>query len=135
MANYKRLFMNHMDREGIKYTDRGEFRVRVAYNGDNLKTIPVIVDFDKDGDPMVQFHCWEIANFKDKFAAGVLACNILNAKYRWVKFYIDDDKDVVCSVDAYIDEINCGSECMALVRRVVNITDEAYPIFMKALFA
>lgn len=135
MANYKQLFMNYMDREGIKYTDNGEFSVRIVYNGDNMQSIPVVVHFDKDGDNMVQFHCWEIGNFKDKFAAGVLAANEMNAKYRWVKFYIDDDKDMVCSTDAYIDYDSCGEECMSLVRRVVNITDEAYPTFMKALWS
>lgn len=133
MANYKQAFMNYMDSQGIRYTDSGEHRVRVTYNGDNLKSIPVSVSFDSDGDNMVTFHCWEIANFKSKLSDGIIACNFLNNKYRWVKFYIDDDGDAVCSTDAYLGE-DCGKECMQLVLRIVNITDEAYPVFMKALY-
>lgn len=135
MANYKRMFMNYMDREGIKYVDRDDFVVRVTYTGDNLKTIPVYVFFDEDGDPIVQFKCWEIANFKGKEGQGIFTCNEMNKEYRWVKFSLDDDADIVASIDAYISVENCGEECMALVRRVVNITDDAYPNFAKAMWS
>ena len=135
MANYKSMFMRYMDVNGIKYVDRDEFVVKVTYSGDNLKSIPVFVFFDKDGDPMVQFKCWEIANFKGKEGQGIFACNEMNKEYRWVKFFLDEDADIIASVDAYIDYASCGEECMNLVRRVVNITDEAYPTFARALWA
>ena len=134
MANFKQLFMRYMDAEGIKYVDRDEYVVKVTYSGDNLKSIPVFVFFDEDGDPIVQFKCWDIANFKDKESKGILACNEMNAHYRWVKFYLDKDADIVASIDAYIDDLTCGEECMKLVRRVVNITDEAYPTFARAMW-
>lgn len=135
MANYKELFIAHMDAKGVKYMDKGENVVRVAYSGDNLQSIPVFVFFDKDGDPMVQFKCWEIANFNGAVDAGIRACNALNAKYRWVKFYLDKDNDVICECDAYIDVGTCGSECLSLVQRVVNIADDAYPDLMRARYA
>ncbi len=134
MANYKQVFMNYMDSKGIKYTEKNERTVRVAYNGDNLRTIPVYVSFDKDGEPLAQFRCWEIANFKDKIAQALFVCNQLNAKYRWIKFYLDDDKDILCECDAYVDERTGGVICLNLVRRMVNIIDESYPTIMKALF-
>ncbi|MBR1781077.1 MAG: YbjN domain-containing protein [Oscillospiraceae bacterium] len=136
MANYKNLYMHYMDNQGIKYTDVRDNVVKVIYTGDNLKTIPVFVFFDKDGDPLVCFKCWEIANFKGNLmAAGIIACNELNKKYRWVKFYLDDDCDVVAQIDAYIDDETCGQECTNLVKRVVNIVDEGYPVFMRALYS
>ncbi len=134
MANYKDLFMYHLDREGIKYEDRNEHCVKITYSGDNLKSIPVYVFFDEDGDPMVQFKCWDIANFKNKELAGIRACNEANNTYRWVKYHIDDDGDVIASIDAYIESGTCGKECLSLVRRVVNITDDVYPIFGKAMW-
>ncbi len=134
MANYKNLFMRYMDSEGVRYEEINEHCVRVTYNGDNLKHIPVLVFFDEDGDPLVQFKCWEIGNFKGKEAAGLMACNEVNKTYRWVKYCIDDDSDVAASIDAYIDPESCGKECLSLVRRVVNITDDAYPTFAKYLW-
>ena len=135
MANYKRLFMREMDMKGIRYEDRDEFLVKVTYSGDNLQSIPVFVFFDKDGDPMVQFKCWDVANFKGKEEKGIIACNKLNNEYRWVKFSLDDDADIVVSIDAYIDEYTCGEHCIKLVNRVVNITDDAYPTFARAMWA
>ena len=134
MANYKQRFMDHMDREGVKYTDEKENVVCVSFSGKKLNTIPIYVFFDKDGEGLVQLACWNIANFKDKFAAGILACNQLNAEYRWVKYYLDDDTDVRCTLDARIDEMTCGEECLEMVLRMVNIIDESYPTFMKALW-
>jgi hypothetical protein len=136
MATYKEMYMRYMDSKGIKYSDLGDHRIRVTYNGDNLKSIPVLVAFDKDGENMVQFFCWEIAKFKDKFADGILVCNDMNTKYRWVKYYIDKDNDIVCAADTYLygDWEECGKTCHSMVMRVVNITDEAYPEFMKALY-
>ena len=134
MANYKQIFMNYMDREGIRYVETGEFTVRVTYNGDNLKSIPVVVIFDEDGEAMVQMFCWEIANFKGKREKGVEACNELNNKYRWIKFYIDKDEDVVATIDAYIDAETCGRECVSLVNRFVSIVDGAYPVVMRHLY-
>jgi len=134
MANYKQLFMRYMDQEGIKYTDTDDYVVKVVYTGDNLKSIPVFVFFDKDGDPLVQLKCWEIANFKNKEAKAMIACNQMNKEWRWIKFYLDDDADIIAGCDAYIDEATCGSECLSLVRRMVNIVDDAYPTFGKALW-
>ena len=134
-VSYKQLFLDYMNAEGIRYTDEGENRVRVSYSGDNLKSIPVYVFFDKDGDPIVRFVCWDVANFKNKDERGIKACNELNAKWRWVKFYVDKDSDIIVECDAYVDAETCGETCMRLVRRMVNITDEAYPDIAKALWS
>ena len=136
MADYKSPYLRYMDTKGIKYNDRGDNTVMVKYTGDNLKTISILVLFDKDGDNLVQFACWEIARFNDdKYAAGMITCNSMNAKFRWVKFYIDEDKDIRAEMDAYVDLGTVGEECSHLVSRMVNIIDEAYPEFMKALYA
>ena len=134
-TKYKDLFIEYMEANNIKYTDVDEFCVRVSYSGDNMRTIAVYLMFDKDGEGMVQFVCMEIAKFKNNTAPGILTCNDMNTKYRWVKFYVDGDGDLMCEADAYIDEYTCGEECMKMVRRVVNIVDDTYPTFMKALWA
>jgi hypothetical protein len=134
-TKYKRAFIDYMDDNNIKYSDIDDFCVSVTYSGDNMKSIKVYVFFDKDGDDMVQLCCMEIAGFKGNEAEGIIVCNNTNAKYRWVKFYIDDDGDLMCEIDAYLDEHSSGSECMRLVRRVVSIVDEVYPTFMRALWS
>lgn len=135
MADYKGLFTRFLDRNDIKYTEMKDNVVKVVYSGDNLKTIPIFVFFDEDGDPIVSLKCWEIANFKDeKLASGILACNELNKQFPWVCFYIDKDNDVLAQIVAYIDEETCGSVVTSLVHRMVNIIDEGYPTIMGALW-
>lgn len=135
MSKYKTEFMRCMDQQGIKYRELDERKVSVRYSGDNLKTIAIIVAFDKNDSNTVQIYSFEIASFKeDKFAAGLLACNALNARFRWVKFYLDSDRDVIAEMDAVVDYDSVGEECIELVRRMVGIIDEAYPEFMKAMW-
>ncbi len=132
--SYKDEYMRYMDDNGIKYTDRSEHVVRVSYSGDNMRSIPVNVFFDEDGDNIVQLCCYEIARFKgDRIANGLIVCNALNQKYRWVKFYLDSDNDVRAELDAYISSGTAGEECANLVRRVVSIVDKSYPTIIKAI--
>ena len=135
MANYKETYLRYMDSKGIKYTDLGENLVRVSYSCSNIKSVPVIVVFDKDGENLVQFVCTEVAAFKDdKLAPGLVVCNAMNAKYRWVKFYLDSDQDVRVEADALVSMDSVGEECAQMVSRMVNIIDAAYPEFMRALW-
>lgn len=134
MANCKQICMEYMRREKIRYEDVREHVIKITYKGENLTSIPVFVYFDEEGDPIVSVKCWNIINFANHVALGYEVCNGLNEKYRWVKFYIDGDADIVAEVDAFVDEQGCGPECTALVRRMVSIVDEAYSVLMKALW-
>ncbi|MBQ1233326.1 MAG: YbjN domain-containing protein [Clostridia bacterium] len=135
MQIYAREFMRYMDEKGVKYTEREENVIKVVYSGDNMDSIPVFVIFDEDNDPLVQLKCWDVQNFKNNEASALMVCNSLNYKYRWVKFYLDKDSDIVVSIDAMIDQDTCGEECLSLVRRLVNITDEAFPEIARARWA
>ena len=134
--SYKSEFMAAMDAKGIKYTDVDANRVTVAYAGDNAKSIKITVIFDKDGEGLVALRCWSFGNVPESKRIDVLeACNKLNCDYRWVSFYIDEDSDVTVSLDAVVDMDTVGAECIQLVKRMVNIYDEAYPDLMKACWA
>lgn len=135
MLYYARIFADHMTSEGIKFTEENDHVIKVSYSADNLDTIPVYVFFDEDNEPLISCKCWSILNFKNNKDAGIQACNELNARFRWVKFYIDDDSDVIAVIDAMIDEETGGEECLSLVRRMVSIIDDAYPTFAKARWA
>lgn len=135
MQTYAREFMRYMDAKGVKYTEREENVIKVVYSADNMDSIAVFVIFDEDNDPLVQFKCWDILSFKNNEAAALVVCNALNYKYRWVKFYLDKDSDVVASMDAMVDQDSCGEECMSLIARLINIIDESYPDIARARWA
>ena len=80
--------------------------------------------------------CWDVAKIADeKYEKGLMDCNALNQTYRWVKFYIDEDKDVIVQSDTFVDELTCGEECLILVKRMVSIIDEGYPTLMQKLWS
>jgi len=128
MADYKSAYLREMDRRGIRYLSLGSNIVRVSYSGENLDSIPILVIFDDDGDGLVQFACMEIASFKEdkRYAAALMACNRINGKFRWVRFYLDDKRNIRAEADAVVDASGAGTICVEVVRRMVMVIDEAY---------
>ena len=135
MANYKALFMSYMDHEHIRYTEENEYILRVVYKGNNLKTIPMFVRFDGDDAPHARIRCAEIANFSGKEDAGIRLCNTLNNEYRWLKFYLDENAELIAALDTYFDEQSCGFFCLDLVKRSVTIIDEVYPRIARTIWS
>ena len=130
--DYKSAFMREMDRQGIRYSDDGEFRVSVSYSGDFTNSIKINVIFDKDGEGLVALRCWSFGSIPSNAREYMLErCNKLNAEYRWVKFYIDNDGNLSVGMDAVVDIDSVGKECVQLVKRMVSIYDDAYPTLIK----
>lgn len=127
-------FCRHLDKEGVKYTVARENAVRIGYNCDNIPSCSITVVFDKDGGHTVAFKSWDIGSFKDesKYAKGLITCNAMNARFRWAKFYLDDDSDIAVESDAIVNEATVGPVCREMVLRLIGIIDDAYPEFMKA---
>ena len=135
--NYCNAVMAYLDQKGVKYTNPKDDVIKIVYNCDNISSVPVNLFFDNDGDPYVSLRCWEITSVKDvsKRVTAILACNNIHTQWRWVKFYLDDDNDIVAQLDAHLSLTNAGEECHTLVLRMVNIIDDVYPNLMKAIWA
>ena len=131
MGKYKAAFVDHLEREGIKYVNRDEDAVDITFTGKEASSIRVTVRFSDDDTGYVHFFNMTIGSFKDKFADALIMCNNMNKKYRWVKFYIDDDEDVIVDSDAIVDLGTVGPECLEIVIRTVRIVDSVYPDFMR----
>ena len=132
MANYAALFKFHLDQVGIKYRELKPGIFSVRYTGEKLNDIDVLIGFDEDNDPHVTFKCFSIGEFpKDKYAKALVTCNRSNLKYRWVKFFLNENNEVTVSGDMILDEQTCGNNCEEMVHRVVGIVDDTYPEFMK----
>ena len=126
-------FCRHLDEKNIKYSTPRDNAVRIGYDCENISSCAINVFFDKDGGHTIAFKCWDVGSFKDesRYSKGLVLCNALNAKYRWAKFYLDDDSDIVVESDAIVNESTVGPVCMEIVLRLIRIIDESYPEFMK----
>lgn len=138
MARFCTNLMRYLDFRDIKYSVIDEYTLIVPYKCENLDLLRIVVSFDEDGSNQVHLMTSNIASFQGgngRQLKGLLACNLLNSKVRWVKFYLDDDDNVIADCDAIVDSDTVGEECLSLIRRIVGIVDDAYPIIMKTLWA
>ena len=64
------------------------------------------------------------------------ACNILNCKIRFIKFYLDEDGDINVEYDfpMHSPDDGIGEMAFEIFIRMMRILDDQYEIFMKALY-
>ena len=138
MANQAaKLFTAYLDSKNMTYKvlDEKGAVVRTGWNLDNTKL--EIYYFFAENNENVHI---EGRNFvkvpKDSIDKMYKLCNEINRKFRWFKFTIDEDRlDMVVEDDAVIQLDSCAEEVFELMIRMTQVVDEAYPQFMKAIYA
>ena len=128
-----------LDQKEIKYnilTLKESSAVQVKYSGDNFSTLEILfISSDDDSDVKVRVFGFVSGVPKDKRGAVLETINAMNDKFRYVKFTLDSDDDLNISYDVPVSEKEVGSIACEMVARFVNIADEAYPEFMKAIWS
>ena len=128
-----------MTERGLKFDHVDEYdnpMVSLSFGGGDFSYTHVTIHlvFDLDGES-AQVVTSPIANAPgEKTAKMLLVLNECNHKFRWVKFYLDDDNDVVANGDVIFNEQNAGEACIELVMRTASIIDDAYPEIMKGIW-
>ena len=119
------LFTDALKKDGIKYTTHDEKpAVFIDYSGDNYNRLRFGFWFDEDGES-VQLKVFSIFQFtKSQLPDAYEFCNRMNAKYRWLGFYVDSDNDFTASTDFVLSPGTIGAECLELLRRAVNMLED-----------
>ncbi len=119
-------FIAVLKREGIKYdVSKDKPYVYIKYKGDNFDSLTFSFFFDEDGES-VALKVFSIVEFQpNQLLDAYEYCNKMNASYRWIKFYVDDDNELTADMDAVINERTVGEECYELLGRAVRIVDKA----------
>lgn len=129
-------FADVLTRNGLKHSEVEQLGEKeVVEFGMNTETTKVRVVSFFDGDTLAT-RIFAFSKIPDnKFGDALLACNSLNDEYRFVKFYIDSDNEVVIAADDFLDEDTAGEEAMKVAMATIHIADEAYPKLQKAIWA
>ena len=125
-------FLNYLDNRGITYTLKGldsddDEVVTIEYTGNNKSSIETRWYFDND--PVrVEVKVWYVIKYSVKDYYYVLeAVNQINSDYRYVKFFADiSDNSVTAQFDMPISANNAGEMCYDVLRRMINLIDDAY---------
>ena len=97
--------------------------------------ITINVIFDEDGES-AQVLTSPIASVPtEKTSRLLLTLNDCNTKFRWVKFYLDADNDVIADGDVLFDEQNAADVVIEMVMRTASIIDDAYADIMKGIWS
>ena len=131
-------FTTSLDQRDIKYAELQNAKqpaVRIGYSLNNINHLDVFFWFDEDGETM-HFGSGVITHVPDnKTEAALQAINAANVNYRWLTFFLDKDNDIVASGDHILAPNVVGDTCYELLQRTLNICDEAYSSFMKAIWS
>ena len=103
--------------------------------GFNLKCgVPVQILFISAADNDVAIRVFHLLQAPaDRRQAMLEACNKVNLAYRFTHFVLADDNSVTIQMDVPVEAKETGAVAVELLVRMLNITDEAYPILAKAL--
>ena len=127
-----KLFMEELESKNLKFTFRelSEDSVVVSfpYNG---KTTNYFFS-GADGKYVSMYTLFEKIP-DDKLVNLYAVCNSLNAEYKWFKFYIDKENDLMIQDDAILLPQSAANECFELLTRRVNILDEVKVPIMNVL--
>ena len=134
MLTCAELFTDYLDSKDLKYQVRevGEGDVVVSLMIDSKMTNCI---FSGENGKYVSMYTVFESIPADKTAAILFVCNQLNTTYKWLKFYLDKDNDLMVEDDAILSEENAAAECFELVVRRLQILKDVKPVVMRALYA
>jgi len=132
MGCYAKL-KSQLDEKHLPYNEIKEGVIEVFEKKENIGSVRVVIGFDEPDSTRPWFRCFELGRFpEEKTAAALIACNNANKEYRWVRFSLDEEHDIVCAADAIVDEETVFDEVVELIVRMMRIVDTVYPTFMQA---
>ena len=126
------LFMEDLEAKELKYSFKevnDDIVVSFPYDGKFTN----FVFSGTDGCYVSMYTVFESCP-ADKVQDMLVLCNSLNAKYKWLKFYVDKDSDIMVEDDAIVTADNAAAECFELLARRINILKEVKPEIMRLIY-
>ncbi|MBR3299613.1 MAG: YbjN domain-containing protein [Clostridia bacterium] len=71
----------------------------------------------------------------DKLSDMYAVCNAINARYKWLKFYVDEDNDLMVEDDAILSVESAAEESFELLMRRLNIMKETKAEIMRVIYS
>ena len=117
-------FTRRLDEKKIAYSAEPEKGiVRVRYNGEYFRAVSFTFMFDSDGTSF-GLRVYSIAQFtRVQLEDAYEFCNRMNEKFRWLRLFVDEDRELTAALDAVITPATARAVCTGLLHRAVNIVD------------
>ena len=134
-----REISNAFDKKDLKYklnTTSNSSAVEAGYSGDNVSGVKMLF-ISRDDDNDVAVRAFNVVRGVSEAKRGEVLklINSLHAKYRYVRFVLDEDGCIDVEYDFPVEGGNIGEASVEIFVRLAKIIDEAYPQFMKTMWA
>ena len=136
-----------LDKQEMKYgedvSEDGEdhiIRMRQQLDNGSVVSIAIVVTENGDTNDFIKIKYFGLVRLEDTSdrIAFIEKLNEWNSAYRYVKFAIDDEQDVVVDIDLPLD-LHTGAfqaeNFMAMVGVGLQVLEEIYPALMKLRWA
>ena len=134
MKTCAKAFTDKLTSEDLKYEVKElNDETLVIFPYDNRET--VLAFSGDDGEYVQMMTVIESMMDDERFVVAVLACNQQNRRYRFVRFFVDDDNDIRAFTDAFLDVNSAGEMCFGLLVRSLNIIKEARSEIMELIYS
>ncbi len=135
------LLAETFEKRGVKFdvvSHDGSEELRAGFSVDcGPFVIMRFISRDNDNDVAARIFGLISNTPKEKRTRVMEACNVLNHKIRYVKFYLDTDGDINVEYDfpVHSPDDGIGEMAFEIFVRMMQILDSEYSIFMKALYS
>ena len=110
--------------------------IRLNFGGGDFSythlTINVIFDEDGESAQIVSSAIASVPRQKTEKLLAVL--NQCNSEFRWARFYLDEDNDVIADTDVVFGEDGAGFAVVESIMLAASVVDDAYPEIMKGIW-
>lgn len=145
MDNYEfnatNLIAETFEKHGVKFdvvSHHGSEQLLAAFSVDcGPNVIMRFISRDNDNDVAARIFGLITNTPTEKRARVMEACNVLNHKIRYMKFYLDTDGDINVEYDfpMHSPDNGIGEMAFEIFARMMHVLNSEYSIFMKALYS
>lgn len=135
------LIAETFEKRGVKFdvvSHHGSEQLLAGFSVDcGPNVIMRFISHDNDNDVAARIFGLISNTPKEKRVRVMEACNVLNHKIRYIKFYLDTDGDINVEYDfpVHSPDDGIGEMAFEIFVRTMHILDFEYCIFMKALYS
>ncbi|MCR5478117.1 MAG: YbjN domain-containing protein [Lachnospiraceae bacterium] len=130
-----KLVLQYFESQDVKAQQLEDTLIRAGWDFEG-GSLMIFLDFD-ESETHVHLEGIDFINVpENKFGAMYEVLNDCNDLYSHIKFVLDKEHgQIVARDDDVISLDSCGPECFELMIRMLKVVEDAYPKFMKALWA
>lgn len=134
------LIAETFEKHGVKFdvvSHHGSEQLLAGFSVDcGPNVIMRFISSDNDNDVAARIFGLISNTPKEKRVRVMEACNVLNHKIRYMKFYLDTDGDINVEYDLPVHSSDdcIGEMAFKIFVRTMQILDSEYSIFMKSLY-